>query len=33
MQAGNQIKPAKAKGGAQKILSTPKKISRKKRKK
>ena len=33
MQAGNQIKPYKAKGGTQKILSSPKKISRKKTKK
>ena len=33
MQAGNQIRPAKAKGGSQKILSSPKKISRKKTKK
>ena len=28
MQAGNQIKPSRAKGGAQKILSSPKRISR-----
>ena len=33
MKEGNQIRPSKAKGGGQKVLSTPKKISRKKRKK
>ena len=33
MEAGNQIKPSQAKGGSQKILSSPKKISRNKTKK
>jgi hypothetical protein len=33
MKEGNQIKLLKAKGGAQKVVSSPKKISRKKRKK
>lgn len=28
MEAGNQIKPSRAKGGVQKILSSPKRISR-----
>ena len=28
MQAGNQIRPSRAKGGTQKILSSPKRISR-----
>ena len=28
MEAGNQIRPSRAKGGSQKILSTPKRISR-----
>lgn len=28
MEAGNQIKPSRAKGGVQKVLSTPKRISR-----
>ena len=28
MQAGNQVRPSRAKGGSQKILSSPKRISR-----